>query len=180
MSTPFNPDDPKQPDNDAYRYPFGEEPVADTGAGAGPADPGYGAPGYGSAGYGAGPGGSTWAMHEEKNRVAPWCLGVGILALVGGISIFFTALAFLVGIVGVILGIVALVRGRKIEGPGRRTGMSVVGIVLSVVSIGLSVLFWVLMGIFASETGIADCMSLTDPAEQQACVEDSVNEWADN
>lgn len=183
MSTPFNQNDPdrpdtpgKQPNYDAYRYPSGgDNAAAQPGAGYG----GYPepAPAYGAAGYGAGPGGSTWAVEEEKNRVAPWALGVGIVALIGGLSLLFSGFAFLIGLIGLILAIVAIVRARRIQGPGRRMGMSVAGLILSVIAIALSVLFWVFVGFIISETGMMECFEISDPAQQQTCLENSFNEW---
>lgn len=163
------PNDPQQPDFGAYQYPSGTP---------GPA-PGQN-PAFGSTpGYGAGPvSGSTWAMAEKPNRLAPWALGLGILALLMGVSLFLTGFAFIVGIIGVVVAVIAIVRGRSLSGPARRTGMSVTGLVLSVIAVILSVVFWVLMGVLLNETGISNCVSLTDPAAQQQCIEDAVNEWA--
>ncbi|RSZ61661.1 hypothetical protein EAH68_12230 [Corynebacterium hylobatis] len=159
-----NPNDPQQkPDFGAYEYPSGTP-------GPKPGQP----PAYGS-----GPvSGSTWAMAETPNRVAPWALGLGILALVMAVSLFLTAFAFIPGIIGLILAIIAIVRGRSLSGPSRRTGMSVTGLVMSIIAIVLSVGFWVLMGLLVSESGISDCATLTDPAAQQQCLEDALNEWS--
>jgi hypothetical protein len=163
------PNDPQQPDFGAYQYPSGTP---------GPA-PGQN-PAYGSTpGYGSGPvSGSTWAMAEQPNRVAPWALGLGIVALVMGVSIVLTGFAFIVGIIGLILAVIAIVRGRSLSGPSRRIGMSVAGLVMSVIAILLSIGFWVLMGMLVNESGISDCVSLTDPAAQQQCVEDALNQWS--
>lgn len=165
-----NPNDPQQqPDFGAYQYPSGNPEQA----------PGQ-QPAYGSTpGYGSGPvSGSTWAMAETPNRVAPWALGVGILALLVAVSLFLTWLAFIPGVIGLILGVIAIVRGRSLSGPSRRTGMSVAGLVMSIIAIILSVVFWVLMGMLVSETGIDSCVTLTDPAAQQQCLEDALNEWS--
>ncbi|HHU68109.1 DUF4190 domain-containing protein [Corynebacterium sp.] len=184
MSNPFTPDNPRDdqsgldrsgtpgtpPNYEAYRYPSG-------GAEATPsvpsAEPAYGA-GYG--GYSSDVG-TTWAVDEEKNGVAPWALGLGILALVMGLSLVATAFAFLAGLVGLIVGVVALVRGRRINGPGRRTGMSVGGLVLSIIAIGLSIIFWVVFGVIMADSGMADCLSITDPAQRQECVERAIDTW---
>ncbi|MCS5479117.1 hypothetical protein NYP18_05565 [Corynebacterium sp. YIM 101645] len=164
-----NPNDPQQPNFGAYQYPSGNPEQA---SGQPPA--------YGSTpGYGSGPvSGSTWAMAETPNRVAPWALGVGILALLMGVSIVLTAFAFIPGIIGLILGVIAIVRGRSLSGPARRTGMSVAGLVMSIIGILLSVVFWVLMSMLVTESGIGDCVTLTDPGAQQQCIEDALNEWS--
>lgn len=173
---------PQQPNYDAYQYPSGPDSAAGTGY-SGDDYPGYtpGAfpagdtPGYG--GYSAAPGGAAWAMNEEKNRVAPWALGVGILALLMGLSIVASGFAFVPGAIGIIVGAVALLSARKLTGPGRRTGMAVTGIVLSVIAVGLSVLFWVMVTVFMSQTGMSECIELTDPDQQRECVERSLDEW---
>lgn len=164
-----NPNEPQQPDFGAYQYPSGNPEQV-------PGQP----PAYGSTpGYGSVPvSGSTWAMAETPNRVAPWALGVGILALLMGISIFLTGFALIPGIIGLILGVIAIVRGRSLSGPARRTGMSVAGLVMSIIAIIFSVIFWVLIGMLVSESGVGDCVSLTDPAAQQQCIEDALNEWS--
>lgn len=185
MSNPFDQNDPNrptggQPNYDAYRYPSGGDntPEAGYGGGATP-QPDYGA-GYGGAGYGGGPGGSTWAMEEEKNRVAPWALGVGIVALIGGVSILFSGFAFILGLIGLIIAIVAIVRARRIPGPGRRMGMSVAGLILSLIAIVISILFWVFAGFIINETGMMECFEISDPAQQQTCIENSFNTWLDS
>lgn len=163
------PNDPQQPDYGSYQYPAGTPGPAQA------QNPAYGS----SPAYGSGPvSGSTWAMAEQPNRLAPWALGVGILALLTGLSLFFTLFAFIPGLIGLVLSILALVRGRSLSGPSRRTGMSVVGLVLSVIAILLSVALWVLGGMLVSEVGIGDCLTLTDPAAQQQCMEDAINEWS--
>ncbi|GAB3702026.1 DUF4190 domain-containing protein [Corynebacterium nasicanis] len=159
MSTPFDHNDPQRPAGDAY-------------GGSGGYD------GYG--GYQEPVGGATWAVDAPKNKVAPWALGVGILALIAGISVFFSGAAFIVGLIGVILAVVALARGRSIPAPGRRTGMSVAGLVLSIIAIVLSVIFWVIVVVVFRETGMATCLELTDPAQQQTCIENSLNEWIES
>lgn len=190
MSNPYDPANPQgdrpgdQPNYDAYRYPSGgseQQPAAGQqpgygaygsydAAGTTPGAPGF-QPGY------AGGADSTWALSEEKNGVAPWALGIGVLALIMGLSIIASGFAFIAGAIGIIVGAVALLRGRNINGPGRRTGMSVAGIVLSAIAVALSVLFWVMVTVFMSQTGMSECISLTDPDEQRACVERSLDEW---
>lgn len=143
-----------------------------TGAGAGSGYTGYGAtgtPGYGQGYQGAGDWGAAAA---QKSKLAPWVLGVGIIAL---LSCLFVIPPVVLGPIGIILGIVALVTARKLPKEARRTWMSVTGLVLSV----LSLLFFVVlavavMGIFDS-ANLEECMNITDPAEQQKCVEDNVN-----
>lgn len=185
MSNPFNPSTPQgepqdpapegsarptPPNYEAYRYPSGgaeSTPPTPPTPPAPPSEPGYG--GSGAA--------STWAVDEKKNGVAPWALGLGILGLIMGLSILASGIAFVVGLIGLIVGLVALVRGRRINGPGRRTGMAVVGLVLSVITIGLSIVFWVVFGVIMADTGMMDCINITDSTERQECVERSIDTW---
>lgn len=167
------PNDPQQPDYGAYQYPTGSpEPVAGQ-------TPSYGATSFGSTGAtGYAGAGSSWAMEEERNGVAPWALGLGILALVMGLSLILTGFAFIAGGIGLIVAIIAIVRGRRINGPGRRTAMSVTGLVLAAVGILLSIVFWAVITAVVTQSGIGECASLTDPDAQRVCVEDALNEWA--
>lgn len=197
MSNPFNPSTPQgepqdpapegsarptPPNYEAYRYPSGGAESTPPTPPAPPSEPGYGGySAYGSPasdpGYGGSGAASTWAVDEKKNGVSPWALGLGILGLIMGLSILATGIAFVVGLIGLIVGLVALVRGRRINGPGRRTGMAVVGLVLSVITIGLSIVFWVVFGVIMADTGMMDCINITDSTERQECVERSIDTW---
>ena len=63
------------------------------------------------------------AQQETKNPVAPWALGIGILSLVGSLIV----LGSFLGLIGFVVAIVSLVKGRKRQPENRRTVMSVVG-----------------------------------------------------
>ena len=143
-----------------------------TGAGAGSGYTGYGAtgtPGYGQGYQGAGDWGAAAA---QKSKLAPWALGVGIIAL---LSCLFVIPPVVLGPIGIILGIVALVTARKLPKEARRTWMSVTGLVLSVLSLLFIVVLAVIgVGIFNS-ANLEECMNITDPVEQQKCVEDNIN-----
>ena len=149
-----------------------------TGAGAGSGYTGYGAAGTpgapGTPGYGQGyQGAGDWgAAAAQKSKLAPWVLGVGIIAL---LSCLFVIPPVVLGPIGIILGIVALVTARKLPKEARRTWMSVTGLVLSVLSLLFIVVLAVIgVGIFNS-ANLEECMNITDPAEQQKCVEDNIN-----
>lgn len=185
MSTPqnsFDPENPQQPPQDGYRYPegtghnsqgnqgyqgyqsYGVNPAA-TGGYAGYSDP-VGGPGAG------------WAMDAPRNSVAPWALGISILGLVMALSLLATAFAIVAGLIGLVLGIIAVVKARKTHGPDRRMGMSVSALVLSVITIVLSILFWVVVFAMVASTGIADCMTITDATQQQLCIEESLSSFS--
>ncbi|MDO5671180.1 MAG: DUF4190 domain-containing protein [Corynebacterium sp.] len=186
MSNPFannEPEQPKkqepeQPNYDTYQYPSGDEGTAGSAASTSNDYAGYG--GYQEPAYGAAPGGSTWAVEEAKNGVAPWALGVGILALIGGISVFFSGFAFLIGLIGLIVSIVAIVKARKIQGPGRRMGMSVTGLILSILSIVASILFWIFAIFILTDSGMMECFNLSDPNAQQTCINDALDSWGNS
>jgi len=166
------PNDPNQPNYDAYRYPETPNQTPGQTPGQTPPQDNYG--GYQST-YDAPPAGN-WAVDAARNGVAPWALGVSILALVMTVSIFLTAFAAPVALIALILAIVALVKSRKITGPYARKGMSITALVLSIIALVLSVLFWVVITVFLSESGVMDCFTLTDPAAQQACVDQALND----
>lgn len=168
MTNPQNPFDPQEPQNsgyDAYRYPDGAEQN-------GQANQGY--QDYQS--YGSDPAaGASWAMDAPRNGVAPWALGISILGLVMALSVLGAAFSIVAGVIGVVLSIIAVIKARKIQGPGRRMGMSVTGLVLSIITIVLSILFWVAIFALVSSTGIADCLAITDVTQQELCIEEALN-----
>lgn len=73
---------------------------------------------------------------EEKNKLAALALGLGIASVVLLLTI---VLPLLVGLVGIVLGIMAVRSAKKNTTQGRRMGMSVAGLVLSAVSFVLSI-----------------------------------------
>ena len=73
---------------------------------------------------------------EEKNTLAALALGLGIASVVLLLTI---VLPLLVGLVGIVLGIMAVRSAKKNTTQGRRMGMSVAGLVLSAVSFVLSI-----------------------------------------
>lgn len=118
-------------------------------------------------------GAGAWAINEEKNSVAPWALGVSILAVVAGLTIVGALISFIPGLIGLVLGIIGVVRARRIQGPRRRMGMSVTAIVLSVIAVLMTVAL-VVLAFFLAGSGAVDCFMLSTPEAQQACLD----EWA--
>ncbi|AGF72654.1 hypothetical protein [Corynebacterium halotolerans] len=183
-----NPSDPRDPgpgpgsgptDYGAYQYPVGGSgPQPGNGYQGGHQDgfsshqayPGASSGSHEQFNYG---GAGTWAINEEKNSVAPWALGVSILAVVVGLTIIGAPLAFIPGLIGLVLGIIGVVRARRIRGPRRRMGMSVTAIVLSVIAVLMTVAL-VVLAFFVAGSGAMDCFMLSTPEEQQACLD----EWA--
>ena len=100
----------------------------------------------------------------KKSVLAIWALVIGIVALLS--SSFALGLFF--GIAGIVIAIVALVRNRKKAPECRRTWMSVVGLVLSVVGIIATIIF---ASVLAMVT-LQECGQYSnDPAALQTCME---------
>ncbi|WP_080794650.1 hypothetical protein [Corynebacterium pacaense] len=157
------------PDNTAY----GAGPQGPAGAypGNGYQDP-YGSPQY-SGGFENSP------LNQGSNKVAPWALGLGIasillyvLAFIPGIGVI-SILAPVAALAGLIVSIIALVKGRKFQGRARRTGFSVTGLILSILSL-IIVVFLTIVVIAVMGTGVMDCFTADypDQASQQVCVEE--------
>lgn len=175
-------------------YPYG-----DPGNNSNNQDNAGGAPDYGSYSAGASdwdatqpyqgssttsPGGGfeNSPMNTKPNRLAAWALGLGIASIVALLTVFAGPLAVLIllapflAVAGVIVSIVALIRGKRFQGAGKRTGWSVGGLILSVISLLIVVFFAVVVVAFLN-SGIMDCfVDNPDTASQQACVQQFLNE----
>lgn len=137
------------------------------------ADPQAGT-GYGDAAFAGGYENSP--MNETKNGVAPWALGVGILSAVAGISIIFSVFAFIPGIIGLILGFIALSAAKKRQHKeNKRKGMAITGLILSILGIVASVLFAVFTMWIMKDLNLEECANIQDPVKQQECVTENVN-----
>lgn len=174
MTNPHDPHNQGPGENDPYRGADNPAP----GQYPGPGGAGYGDPGYGGQGYGGAnqPGGAefggagAWAVDAPTNTVAPWALGVSIFAVIAGLSIIGTAFAVVPGLIGLVLSIIAIVKARRIQGPRRRMGMSVTSLVLSVLAMLMTVLFFVIIGAIFQGSGLMDCLELPTAEQQEACV----------
>ncbi len=107
----------------------------------------------------------------KKNSLAIWALGVAILSLVCLVSILGSALAFIPAFIGIVLGAIALVRGKKYMKEDRRTGFSVTALVLSVlvfvISLGIIILAYAMF---------SECATIADPTAQQQCMVEKAQE----
>ncbi|MCG2801380.1 MAG: DUF4190 domain-containing protein [Cellulomonas sp.] len=121
--------------------PYGAPPAGGYGQPA-PGAPGYGAPGYGTTGYGTPGYGDPYGAPPKTN-------GLAIAALVLGIAGFFCGIT---GIIGVVLGIVALNQIRSGRDTGR--GLAIAGIITGAISTALAVL-----GIVLAATGFWSAFS---------------------
>ncbi|MFI7483273.1 DUF4190 domain-containing protein [Kocuria sp. M1R5S2] len=132
---------------------------------------GYGSPGqYGQAPYGQG----QYDMGGYGAVEKPAGNGLGIAALILGIVALLTSwmlgLGFIPGLVGLILGIVALRKLSRV--PGASKAVAVVGIVLSVLGIVASIAFLVVEVTFFSDL-IGPCAQYAD---DQVALERCLNE----
>ncbi|KQB86529.1 DUF4190 domain-containing protein [Corynebacterium lowii] len=115
----------------------------------------------------------AWTVDaQERNKVAPWALGIGIASAA---LLLTLVLPIIVGLVGIVVGIIAVVKAKKNPTEGRRMGMSVVGLVLSVISFLISLVF--VVGVAQSADEIQACVN-TYPegsAEQEQCIADNIS-----
>lgn len=138
-------------------------------------DAGYAGDGAGYSAYNIGTDGQGAFQQEDpklhkKSVLAIFVLLVGLVALLTGPMV----LGFAVGLFGILLGIIALIRNRKKVGKARRTWMTVVGIILSVIGI---VLAFVVTRAVMQSPEIQNCMydasgNLRAPEDVQACIND--------
>ncbi len=121
-------------------------------------------------------------LNATKNKVAAWALGLGIASVVLYLTIFTGPLAVLVllapfiAVAGIIVSIVALVKGKKVDGPGRRTGFSIAGLILSIIGL-LIFIFFIVVIMMVLGSGVMDCFNADypDAAAQQACIQTTLN-----
>ncbi len=121
-------------------------------------------------------------MNATPNKLAAWALGLGIASLVVFLTVFTGPLAILllaapfIAVAGIIVSIVALIKGKKYQGSNRRTGWSIGGLIMSILSLLITAFFTILVVVFLN-SGILDCfVDNPDAASQQACVEQFMNE----
>lgn len=118
----------------------------------------------------------------EKNKIAPWALGLGVasfvcmfLSIIPGVALLSPVLA----IAGIIVSIISLVKGKKYVGSARRTGFSVTGLIMSILTLVLIIGFVVLVMFIAVDSGAAECFqnSNLSPADQQNCFMDALTRY---
>ncbi|EEI16756.1 DUF4190 domain-containing protein [Corynebacterium lipophiloflavum] len=193
MSTPFN---PNNSDPSGFNHPEGytaynpstghnPQPNPDAGDtyGPGPDSPlgnGFGTSNpdsvfsndYASMGAADNPGYGNAA--PQQNGLALAALIVGIIALLG---IVFVPVAFLGGIVAIVLGALGLRKAKAMQPGAQRRGMAIAGIVMGAIALLLSIAFIALIGVGFSQfmnSGVAEqCQHLSeDAAAYQQCVTD--------
>lgn len=115
-------------------------------------------------------------VQQPRNKLAPWALGLSIIALVCSMSMLGYVFGVSLGIVGLVLGIVALLKAGKLTGTYRRRGMAVSSIVLSVLALAIGVVFGFLVLSFLGDA-VDQCGDV--PEDQiQDCVTDILHSKA--
>lgn len=158
--------------------PGSAAPYTGAAAGAPAADgayPGGAYPGgaYPEGGYpGAAPAGGGWGQPEEINKVAPWALGFAVVSVVAMFLLGPLVVPF--AIVGVILGIIGVVKARKIEFGKRRMGMSVAAIIIGLITAVLMAIGAAGLYYFFNDADLQECTKLEDKEAVQKCIEEKV------
>jgi hypothetical protein len=108
-------------------------------------------------------------MSAPQNGLGIAALVVGVLALLFGI--FFFPLGFVLGLVGIGLGIAA--RKRVTRGQANNGGAALTGLVLSAIGLLIAIAFGLFVGYIFNEA-----KNCTEPglsqAEQQQCLEEEL------
>ncbi|ANE04191.1 DUF4190 domain-containing protein [Corynebacterium crudilactis] len=120
-------------------------------------------------------------LNSAKNTAATWALGLGIASLVSLLAVFTVVGAFLAllapafALAGIIVAIVALVKAKKINGPGKRKGFAITGLILSILTLVVLIGITIIAVTLFANSGLVECANLPDAAAQQQCVEDIIN-----
>lgn len=198
MSNPTN--NPYDSGNNPNQY--GDQPYGDSHGGSLPSygesthgagqGAGYPGAGYAGAGPGSGPGagyneqGSGYAGYqqyqsydagqpggapEKKSTLAVAVFVLGIISLLVAV----TGFAIVPGVIGVILAIIAFVRNRKKAKEARRTWMSVLGLIFSIIGIVASIIIFGVILLAFTDPVVQECMNTAANTEElQACLESSL------
>ena len=128
--------------------------------------PGHGQPQYGQPGYGGG--WPTSPVAAPRNGLGTAALVLGVLS----IPLAFVVIGGLLGIVGLVLGVMAL--RRVARGLATNRGMAIAGIVLSVLGILLSLFIVSSVALFSRD--VVDCaQQYTSQEEINRCLEDRIS-----
>lgn len=118
---------------------------------------------------------SQFAVEDNrKNGAALWALIFAILGLLMLISLALSIFAFIPGILGLILSLVALSKAKKITGSGRRKAMAVAALVISILVTLSSVVIVGFMVVLGTEV-VQACDGLNE-AQFSECVNDYVTQ----
>ncbi|MBC3185416.1 hypothetical protein H7347_02285 [Corynebacterium sp. zg-331] len=119
------------------------------------------------------------AATVEKNHLANWALGVGIASLA---SLIVVVAPLLVGLVGIIVGILAVRKAKKNTTEGRHMGRSVAGLVMSATAFIISLVTTVVVTVLIARNSgdIIDCRDKYPDGsdEQTQCIEGVIQHMA--
>lgn len=125
-----------------------------------------------SGGYGGAPSyGSAPAAGSGSNPMAIIALVLGIIAI---LTACFWFVAGPLGIAAVVLGVLA---GKKVKrGEAGQGGLAKAGLITGIVGLVLTILITVLALVGVSMFGdqIESCSTISDPTEQQQCLEEQL------
>ncbi|BAU96247.1 hypothetical protein N24_1985 [Corynebacterium suranareeae] len=114
-------------------------------------------------------------LNAPKNTAAAWALGLGIASLVALVAVVSAVIAPVIAIAGIIVSIIALVKAKNINGPNKRKGFAITGLILSILTLLITAAIFIIFVVVLSNSGLQECATLVDPAAQQQCVEDLFN-----
>mgnify|MGYP006947859916 CR=1 FL=1 len=109
---------------------------------------------------------------QEPSKLALWTLILGAVSLVGLVVPLVQLIAWILAPVAIIMGIVALVKNRKRPSETRRTWMSILGIVLGVVSLGLLVFGALALIALSQDPEVQQCMNQDGQEAIKQCLQD--------
>ncbi|MBV7281047.1 MULTISPECIES: hypothetical protein [unclassified Corynebacterium] len=123
---------------------------------------------------GAHPGGHYGYPVEQVNKIAPWALGVSIAAVVLAVTVVGLVVAPFLAIAGIVLGIIAWVKGRKMQGPKRRVTMSIISVVISVLLLVIVAVITIFFGTLLSGV-VEECQNVPED-QMETCIENYMNQ----
>ena len=109
---------------------------------------------------------------QEPSKLALWTLILGAVSLVGLVVPLVQLIAWILAPVAIIMGIVALVKNRKRPSETRRTWISILGIVLGVVSLGLLVFGALALIALSQDPEVQQCMNQDGQEAIKQCLQD--------
>lgn len=116
--------------------------------------------------------GGGYPAPQRNNGMAIASLIVGILSIP---ACFGYGLGLVMGIVAIVLGVLA--RKKVKLGQAGQGGLALGGIITGIVGVVLGAIFLAMVvfafGMFGS--AISDCATISDPIQQQQCIEDNVS-----
>lgn len=125
---------------------------------------GYPPPQQGTPGYGAAPGYGT-APAKPRNGLGIAALILGILAIIGIVTVYG---AIILGIIAIVLGIIG--RGRVKRGEATNGGMAISGVVLGIIAVVIAAVL-IVAGVALLNSGKGKCIkNAHTQSQKQQCL----------